>query len=431
MARWAKAENYKLNDSRQYERRLVIILFFTWGFVFLDRMSQLYLAPFFAPEFHLDAQQIGLLTAVLAISWAVSGFIFGILSDRFGRRVVLIPAIVSFSALSCLSGLAHSFDQLLLARALMGLAEGPCWPVITALIEETSPPDRRGRNVGIVVSAAALVGLAVAPILTTQVAAHFGWRWAFVLAGIPGILISLLIARFVKEPKPHASSEGHGPAAVRDYFSLLRYRNIWLCGIGAFGFMTWLFVENAFAPLFITQVAHQRATTAGWLLGISGLGSFFVGFLLPALSDRVGRKPTLLVVSLLSTLIPIALQMPLLYQHQWLLGAIIFVTNGGYGADSNRERTGPIFCHRNWIGHSCGRNTGRHGSSSFCRDHCGQIWPWSFFVDIRRRDHSGISGEPVFERNSCERENKCSPDHGIERMSTDVRLQRALDYGAR
>jgi predicted MFS family arabinose efflux permease len=318
-----------MEDSRRYERRLVVLLFFTWGIVFLDRMSQLYLAPYFAPEFHLRAQQIGVLTAVLAISWAVSGFFFGALSDRFGRRVVLIPAILGFSALSWISGLAHNFEQLLLARALMGLAEGPCWPVITALIEETSPPERRGRNVGIVVSAAALAGLALAPILTTQVAAHFGWRWAFFLAGIPGILISLLIARFVKEPKPHACGAGHEPASLSDYFSLLRHRNIWLCSIGAFGFMAWLFVENAFAPLYITEVAHQSPTTAGWLLGISGLGSFFVGFLLPALSDRVGRKPTLLVVSLFSTMIPIALQIPLLYQHQWLLAAIIFVTNGG------------------------------------------------------------------------------------------------------
>jgi predicted MFS family arabinose efflux permease len=319
----------KMEDSQQYERRLIVLLFFTWGIVFLDRMSQLYLAPYFAPEFHLRPQEIGVLTAVLAISWAVSGFFFGIISDRFGRRVVLVPSILAFSALSCISGLAHNFEQLLFARALMGLAEGPCWPVITALIEETSPPQRRGRNVGIVVSAAALVGLAISPILTTQVAAHFGWRWAFFIAGIPGILISLLIAKFVKEPKSRASETAHGKASLSDYFSLLRHRNIWLCSIGAFGFMTWLFVENAFAPLYITEVAHQTPTTAGWLLGISGLGSFFVGLLLPALSDRVGRKPTLLVVSLLSTMIPIALQMPLLYQHLWLLGMIIFATNGG------------------------------------------------------------------------------------------------------
>jgi len=177
-----------------------LILFFTWGTVFLDRMSQLYLAPYFAPEFHLSDQQIGFLASVVSITWALSALFFGALSDRFGRRPVLIPAVFIFSALSWLSGIAHSFEQLLVIRALMGVAEGPCWSVINAINEESSPPGRRGRNVGVVVSAAALVGLCAAPILTTQVASRFGWRWGFFVAGVPGILMGLLIWRFVREP---------------------------------------------------------------------------------------------------------------------------------------------------------------------------------------------------------------------------------------
>ena len=55
---------------------------------------------------------------------------------------------------------------------------------------------------------------------------------------------------------------------------------MWLCCVGAAGFMGWLFLENVFAPLYITEVAHQPATTAGFLLGATGLGSFVLGFLL-------------------------------------------------------------------------------------------------------------------------------------------------------
>src|SRR5262249_28471558 len=142
-------------EESRGENFLVLILFLTWGTVFLDRMSQLYLAPVFAPEFRLNNQQVGLLASAVAIAWALSGFFFGALSDRYGRRPVLIPAIFLFSAFSWLSGMVHSFAQLLLVRALLGVAEGPCWAVITAIIEESSPPSRRGRNVGIVVSAAA------------------------------------------------------------------------------------------------------------------------------------------------------------------------------------------------------------------------------------------------------------------------------------
>src|ERR1700690_2965949 len=124
-----------ISSSRRYENTLVGILFFTWGTVFLDRMSQMYLAPFFAPEFHLSSEQIGILASVVAIAWAVSGFFFGALSARFGRRPVLVPAIFLFSALSWISGMVHSFGELLLVRALLGVAEGPCWAVITTIIE--------------------------------------------------------------------------------------------------------------------------------------------------------------------------------------------------------------------------------------------------------------------------------------------------------
>ena len=322
-----------MSSSKRYERTLVAILFFTWGTVFLDRMSPLYLAPYFAPEFHLSHAQIGTLASVLAITWAGSTFFFGALSDRVGRKRVLIPAVFIFSILSWMTGLAHSFHQLLWIRGLMGLAEGPTWSIMTALIEESSSVQRRGRNIGFVVSAAALVGLAAAPVLTTQVAARWGWRSAFFLAGVPGFLMGALIWKFVKEPA-HEENESHEKLTLRNYVSLLRFRNMWLCCLGATGFMSWLFALNVFAPLYITEVAHQPATTAGLLLGATGLGSFFLGFLLPSLSDRVGRKPVLLVSAAMSTFIPLAFLVPIFYVYPFLLAAIVFVTNSGQGMAS-------------------------------------------------------------------------------------------------
>jgi len=308
------------------------MLFVTWGTVFLDRMAQLYLAPYIAPEFNLSHEQIGLLASVLAITWAISTLFFGALSDRVGRRPILIPAVFAFSLLSWLSGTVHSYHQLLLVRALMGIAEGPTWSIMTALVEESSSPERRGRNIGIVVSAGALVGLAATPILTTQIAAHFGWRWAFFVAGIPGFITGLLIWRFVKEPAKKEGGEFHGhKPRLGDYVSILRYRNIWLCCIGATGFIGWLFLNSVFAPLYITEVAHQSGTTAGFLLGASGLGSFILGFLLPSLSDRWGRKPVLLLMAAMSAIVPLALSFRPLYAFPWILAAIIFLTNAGQG----------------------------------------------------------------------------------------------------
>jgi MFS family permease len=321
-----------MENSKRYENTLVAILFFTWGTVFLDRTSQHYLAPFFGPEFHLTHQQIGLLGSAVAITWAISTLFFGALSDRIGRKPILVPAVFIFSLLSWLSGVAHNFEQLLLVRALLGIAEGPAWSIMTALIEESSAPTRRGRNIGIVVSAAALVGLAVAPVLTTQVGARFGWRWAFFVSGVPGLLLGLLIWKFVKEPAKKIIPGSHSqPVKVRDFLSILRYKNTWLCCVGAAGFLTWLFLNNIFAPLYITEVAHQAPTTAGFLLGASGLGSFFLALFFPTLSDRLGRKPVLLIMAVLCVAVPLALLVPQLYAHPWTLAAIIGITNAGQG----------------------------------------------------------------------------------------------------
>lgn len=321
-----------MDNARRYENTLVAILFFSWGTVFLDRMSQHYLAPYYAPEFRLTHEQIGMLASVLAVTWALSTLIFGALSDRIGRRPILIPVVFTFSLLSWISGMVHSFNELLLVRALLGVAEGPAWSIMTALIEESSHPTRRGRNIGIVVSATALVGLAVAPVLTTQVAARYGWRWAFFVAGIPGFLLGLLIWKFVQEPERKLDPNFHGlPVSFGSFFSILRYRNTWLCCAGAAGFVSWLFLLNVFAPLYITEVAHQAPTTAGFLLGASGLGSFFYALLFPTLSDRVGRKPILLVMAAMCTMVPLALLILPLYAHPWVLAVIVLLMNPGQG----------------------------------------------------------------------------------------------------
>src|SRR6266481_8722885 len=321
-----------MDIARRYENTLVAILFFSWGTVFLDRTSQHYLAPYFAPEFHLSHQQIGMLGSVVAVTWAFSTLFFGALSDRVGRKLILVPVVFIFSTLSWISGIVHSFHQLLLVRALLGIAEGPAWSIMTAMIEESSHPTRRGRNIGIVVSAAALVGLAVAPVLTTQIGARFGWRWAFFVSGVPGLLLGLLIWKFVKEPEKQIVPGSHSrPIKIRDFLSILRYRNTWLCCLGAAGFLSWLFLDNIFAPLYITEVAHQAPTTAGFLMGASGLGSFFLALFFPTLYDRIGRKPVLLIMAVLCLAVPLELLVPELYSYPWVLASIIAVTNAGQG----------------------------------------------------------------------------------------------------
>ncbi len=318
----------QLSDRRS--KLVLLLLFLTWGTVFLDRMSQLYLAPYMIHDLDLDSAKVGNLAGVTGICWAISTLLFGALSDRIGRRKVLLPAIFSFSILSWLSGVVQTYEQMLLVRALLGIAEGPCFSVIMALTEETAEPQHRGRNVGIVVSAASLIGLAVAPVLTTQVAAHAGWRAAFFVAGVPGIILGLLIWKLVPEPtRKDGAKKEH--LTLGDYLSVLTYRNIWLCCLGAVGVICWLFEVNVFAPLYITQVAGQSGTTAGFLLGAAGFGAFLLGMIFPALSDRIGRKAALIIMSVLIAALVTAMLTESLYANLWLLAGIFFVTNAQQG----------------------------------------------------------------------------------------------------
>jgi predicted MFS family arabinose efflux permease len=318
--------------TKRYQTGLVVLFFFTWGSVFLARMSVLYLAPFIAPDLHLSHAQVGLLASALALAWAASGLIFGAVSDRIGRRPVLIPTVFLFSILSWLSGVARSFADLLFIRTLMGVAEGPTWPTMTSMIEASSEPKNRGRNIGIVVSASALAGLALAPILSTQIATRFGWRTAFFVAGIPGIILGFLIWKFVKEPvEGESEPHRHAKPSLKDYLSLLRYRNMLLCCVGAAGFMTWLFVMHSFAPLYITEVSKRSATTAGFIIGAGGLGAFMWGWIFPWVSDRAGRKPTLMFVALISAMAPLIYEVPFLIAHPWVMAAAGFLVNGGQG----------------------------------------------------------------------------------------------------
>lgn len=322
-----------MTHDRSYERALVAIMFLTWGAVFLDRMAVLYLAPFIVVDLHLSPRHIGTLAAATAVTWAFSTLLFGALSDRIGRRVVLIPMVFSFSILSFVSGLARDFRQLLLVRGALGIAEGPCWSIMNATVEQSSAPNRRGRNIGIVVSAAAAIGLAVAPVLTTQVAAVHGWRVAFAVAGAPGIVAGFLIWWFVREPRSAGGPQAphRHRVSFADVLSVVRYRNVWCCALGAAGFISWITLQSVFGPLYITQVAHKSATTAGLLMGAAGLGSLFIGFAGPSLSDRIGRRRVLMILGGLSMWLPLVLLARPLYDHLWLLAALLFLTHGGQG----------------------------------------------------------------------------------------------------
>jgi MFS family permease len=327
------------NPSKNYENKLLVILFFTVGFVFFDRLSINFLFPFMREEFGLTNSQIGLLTSALAVTWAISGFVLSSFAENLNKRKpILVAAVVVFSLCSIGSGLAATFIGLLVGRAVMGLAEGPVLPISQTLMGFASSESRRGFNMGFVqASAAGLLGAVLAPMVVIPLATHFGWRVAFFVAGIPGLIIACVLLKVVVEPSRQSSAArlAATSAAVAgsnkpgSFAHLFGNRNVVLCLLISCLFITWFIALTTFAPLYLMETRGFTPSEMGILMTVLGVSSVIGGFLVPGLSDRIGRKPTMIIFSILAVTVPLVL----VYAQVSLpvLGLLLFLTYFGYG----------------------------------------------------------------------------------------------------
>ncbi len=310
----------------KYETRLIWVLGATFGFLFVDRNAVNYLMPYIARDLTFSNQQVGLIASALSFSWAIASFLGGVLSDRFGRRkAVLLATTVAFSLCSFLSGLAGSFMALFLARLLMGLAEGPYLPVAQSLVAFESADSRRGHNMGVMQNLGSnLLGSFAAPLVLVAIATHYSWRGAFYFAGIPGLVMALLIARYVHEPKVHDLQQSTAPPAVAmRHGEMLRYRNMWLCMLISIVMVAWMVLAWAFLPLFYLKVRHFSDDQMSVLMSVLGLSAAFFSLVVPRLSDRYGRRPVVIAFNLIGLLVPLA---ALYFEGSVFgLGALIFV----------------------------------------------------------------------------------------------------------
>src|SRR6185503_5017551 len=142
--------------------------------------------------------ELGIVSSVVALTWAGAGYLVGRRSDRAGRRKpYYVAAIIVFSLCSMTSGLTGGFLGLILTRLMMGAAEGPVPVLGNALLLGASTPSRRGLNMGILSLSGILIG-GPAPLILVSVATHLGWRTAFFFTGIPGLLAAIAVAKFVR-----------------------------------------------------------------------------------------------------------------------------------------------------------------------------------------------------------------------------------------
>ncbi|MGC2030725.1 MAG: MFS transporter [Steroidobacteraceae bacterium] len=313
----------------KYETRLIWVLTITFGFVFLDRNAASFLMPLIAGDLHFNNSQVGLVASALSFTWAVAAFLGGAYSDRTGnRKSFLLIAVVAFSLCSFASGLAASFAALFAARLFMGLFEGPILPICQSLVAIESSAGKRGNNMGVMQNFGSnLLGSFVAPLALVAIASAFHWRWAFFVAGVPGLIMAVLIAKFVRQPAATivpagVSAQASTPTGM-GYREMLRHRNLWLCMVMAIFMVAWMVLGWAFLPLFYTKVRHIGNGEMSVLMSVLGLSAAFFSFVVPRLSDRFGRRPIIVIFNFVGLLVPFAA----LYfgGSLFMLGALIFV----------------------------------------------------------------------------------------------------------
>jgi len=287
----------------RYQWLLVALLSANFGVVFFDRNVFSYLTSFIQADLHLSNFQIGNIVSAFSFSWAIAGLGMGGLVDRFGRRkLMLVSATLVFSVASVLSGFASGFAWLLGARLLMGIAEGGIMPITQTLIASEVPHERRGLAQGITQNFGAnLLANTLGPLIIVWMAVHFGWRNAFFLAALPGIVMALLIAALVREPAEVApgSSERGGFAAV------LGDRSLLLCIAISILLVAYLMVLFTFTPLYLIQVRGFDQQHMSWIMSSFGVASMAVAFLVPGSSDRFGRKPVIIAAASLGLVLPL------------------------------------------------------------------------------------------------------------------------------
>ena len=284
------------DGDSSYEWKAVALLSVGFGLVGLDRWIIAPLAPSIIADLGISPPLINVLIAILGTTWGVAAVAMGSLSDRVGRRKVMLPAILAFSLASGFSGLAGGFTTLLLIRGLMGIAEGAFCPVSFAATAEASNPSRIGFNQGLQQSMFALFGLGFGPILAAWLLGFASWRGVFALVALPGIVLTILLWMVIREPADLADRARLEPeTSPASLGEVLKVRNVRLAMVGLLCAMCGIFVLSANTPIYLASYLTLAPMEVGLVTSAIGFGGFVGLWILPALSDVLGRRPMAVV----------------------------------------------------------------------------------------------------------------------------------------
>ena len=291
--------------NRSARRYALGILVVVYTFNFIDRQILAILLPAIKAEFLVDDWVLGFLAgSAFALFYATLGVPIALLADRWNRRNLIAIAVAIWSAMTALSGAAGNIVHLSLARIGVGIGEAGCSPAAHSLISDYYPPKQRSTAMGIFTLGISL-GIMIAYLAGGWVAQNIGWREAFFMVGLPGLLLALVVRFTIQEP-PRGMSEGkidsgHRPSVVTVARHLLNRKSFIHLAIGSGLASFGGYAVISFFPSFMIRTHGMSLAEVGLYLGLilgiaGGLGFAGGGYVADKVATRQ-RKYSLWLVS--------------------------------------------------------------------------------------------------------------------------------------
>lgn len=286
---------------RPYQIYIVALLLLITICNYLDRIVLNVLQEPIKRELGLSDWQLGLLSGpAFALFYSVAGIPVARLAERANRARLMAAVVAVWSTMTALCGFATGFVQLLLCRVGVGMGEGGCLPVSHSLLADNFSMRQRGMVMSVVSTAPSFATI-LAPIIGGLVAQQWGWRAAFLVVGLPGLVLALITWLTLRDPRDDATAEAKAEIAARprstfaaDLGWLLRNPAFVLVVIGgAFIGLAYNGV-TVFTVSFMMRSHGLTLAQAGGVVGLSGMlglaGTFIGGFAADRLADARGRS---------------------------------------------------------------------------------------------------------------------------------------------
>jgi SHS family lactate transporter-like MFS transporter len=286
-----------LKSLEPSQRSAIWASYLGWTLDAFDFFLMVFMLSTIAKEFGTDVKAVSQGVFLTLAARPIGAFVFGWLAERFGRRPVLMADIIFFSVFELASGFAPTLTSLLVLRFLFGVGMGGEWGLGASLVMESIPARLRGPVSGLLQSGYPS-GYFVASLVYFLLFDTIGWRGMFMVGVAPAILV-LLIRIHVKESPVFEARRGK--PHVNPVTELLRHWKIALYLVvlmTAFNFFS--HGTQDLYPTFLQKQHHFDTHTTGILAAVMNVGAIVGGISFGIWSERLGRKKTIIIASLLA-----------------------------------------------------------------------------------------------------------------------------------